>query len=94
MSEKTETSHTEAKHASSEVITIRKDSLWKYTTFILAAILIVGAFVFFIKGNDTSPTARVIDNSGQQLPGAKANVGIDDDAVLGDKKAPVTVIEL
>ncbi|MEK6843868.1 MAG: DsbA family protein [Nanoarchaeota archaeon] len=93
MSEK-EVHNTETKHANSEVITISKNSLWKYSTFLLAAILIVGAFVFFTKGDSNSPTGRVIDNSGQQLPGQKAaSVSIDDDAVLGDKNAPVEIIE-
>lgn len=31
----------------SDTITIKKDDLWKYSTFILAALVIVGAFVMF-----------------------------------------------
>lgn len=96
MSEKEMQHNVEMKQASSEVITIKKDSLWKYSTFILAAILIVGAFVFFIKGDsNTAPTGQVVNNPGQQLPGqnAKANVDADDDAVLGDKNSPVEIIE-
>ena len=41
------------KTASPDVITIRKDSLWKYSTFILVAILIVGAFVLFMEKNNS-----------------------------------------
>ena len=78
-------------------ITIRKDTLWKYSTFILAAILIVGAFVFFMDkdGGNTAPTGNVVNNPGDQLPGQNARVEIDadDDAVLGDKNAPVEIIE-
>lgn len=93
MSEGTISEKTEG---SSDVITIKKDSLWKYSTFVLAAILVVGAFMFFIKGdNNTAPTGQVINNPGQELPGqnARANVDADDDPVLGDKNAPVEIIE-
>ncbi len=80
----------------SDVITIKKDSLWKYSTFILAAILVVGAFMFFIRGdNNTAPTGQVVNNPGDTLPSAngKVEVSEDDDAVLGKKDAPVTIIE-
>ncbi|MDO8508155.1 MAG: DsbA family protein [Nanoarchaeota archaeon] len=78
-----------------DTITIRKDTLWKYSTFILAAILIVGAFVFFMGDDNTSPTGNVVNNPGNPLPGQNARVEIDadDDAVLGDKDAPVEIIE-
>jgi protein-disulfide isomerase len=81
-----------------ETITIKKDSLWKYSTFILGALVIIGAFVVF-SGNNGSPTtgnvANTGDTPGQQLPaqGAKSQISADDDAVLGDKNAPVTIIE-
>lgn len=83
--------------SSSDTITIKKDTLWKYSTFILAAILIVGAFVFFMdKDNgNTAPTGNVVNNPGQQLPeqNARVEVDADDDAVIGDKNAPVEIIE-
>ena len=81
--------------SSSDSITIRKDTLWKYSTFILAAILIVGAFVFFMNKDSTSPTGNVVNNPGEQLPSqnAKVEVSADDDAILGDKKATVEIIE-
>ncbi len=80
---------------SSDSITIRKDTLWKYSTFVLAAVLIVGAFVFFMDDSATAPTGNVVNNPGQQLPGQneKVEVSIDDDAVIGDEDAPVTIIE-
>ncbi len=86
---------TSEKKESSDVITIKKDSLWKYSTFILLAVLIVGAFTFFIKGDNTLPTGNVVNNPGEQLPSAnaRAEVDIDDDAILGEKDAPVTIIE-
>lgn len=82
---------------SGEYITIRKDSLWKYSTFLLAAILIVGAFVFFIGNKDTTaPTARVVDSGGQPTVAgepSRVQADEDDDPVMGDKNAPVTMIE-
>jgi len=57
------------------------DSFWKYSTFILAAFIVVGMFVFL-----TGPsTGNAVRDSGI--------IDIDDDAVLGDKNAPVTIIE-
>ncbi|MBI5804161.1 DsbA family protein [Candidatus Pacearchaeota archaeon] len=75
-------------------ITIKKDSLWKYSTFILGALLIVGAFVFF-SGDRGSPTGNVVNTGTQQLPSqpSRSQISEDDDPVLGDKNAPVTIIE-
>ena len=80
--------------ADNTTITIKKESIWKYSTFILAAILIIGAIVFFNKGQ-LSPTLNVVNNPTQQVPSQQAPVAVsaDDDAVLGDSKAPVTIIE-
>ncbi len=73
------------------VIRIRKDNLWKYSTFILAAALIVTLFYFM--GGDAP--RGVTGNTIQELPGiqAPAEVSEDDDAVLGDKDAGITIIE-
>jgi len=75
-----------------ETITIKKESLWKYSTFILAAALIVGAFVFFAKDTSTGTTGT---QPAPQIPsaGGKVEVSLDDDAVLGDKNAKVTIVE-
>ncbi len=75
-------------------IKIRKDQMWKYSTFILAAVLIVVAFFYFSAGKGT-PTANVVNNPGQQVPTAAAQVtaSADNDAVEGNKNAPVTIIE-
>ena len=79
---------------SEDTITIRKDSLWKYSTFVLAALLIVGAFVFF-SSNKGTVTGNVVANNPSQLPAqpSQVKVSVDDDAVLGSKNAPVTIIE-
>lgn len=77
-----------------ETITIRKESLWKYSTFVLAAILIVGAIVFFTKDGG-SPSGDVVQNPGQQVPGVneRVEVEIGDSPIKGDKNSKVTMVE-
>lgn len=75
----------------SETITIRKDHLWKYSTFALLGILIVGAILFALPNK--SPTGNVIADNGAALPQVKSQVSIDDDAILGDPNAKVTIVE-
>ncbi len=82
----------------SEEITIRlnKDHLWKYSTFVLLVVVIIGAIAFFT--GDSSSRGEVATegtNPSQQVAGAteKVEVDIDDDPVLGKKDAPVTIIE-
>ncbi|MBI3334227.1 DsbA family protein [Candidatus Pacearchaeota archaeon] len=77
---------------SEETITIKKESLWKYTTFVLLALLVVGAIVFFTKGDSTGYAVNTGTNPSPSGVTA-ANVDADDDAVLGDSDAPVTIIE-
>jgi protein-disulfide isomerase len=62
----------ETEKKKSETITIRKDDLWKYTTFALAAIVILG-LVFGFPGNG-STGANVIADSNP--PSADTNNGI------------------
>src|SRR3989338_5169830 len=76
-------------------LTIRKDTLWKYSTFLLLALLIVGGFVF-LGGNNNPTTGNVVANNPQPaLPNQPSQVSAnaDDDPVLGNKNAPVTIIE-
>ena len=75
-------------------IKIKKENIWKYSTFLLAAILVVGAFIFFLKGDSTTG-AVVGNNPAPNVPTEPSQVTVseDDDAVLGDKNAPVTIIE-
>ena len=79
-----------------ETITISKQSLWKYSTFILAALLVVTLFLFVGKDNSVS-NGNVVRNTapdpGLPAPSARAEVSADDDAILGDKNALVTIIE-
>ena len=79
---------------SKENITIKKDTLWRYSTFVLAALLIIGAFAFFSK-NDSGSNAANNQQQPSNLPSqnAKSQVSADNDAFLGDKNAKVTIIE-
>lgn len=90
-------SHKVANEDNREFIRFRKDSIWKYFSFVLLAIVIIGAF-FMFRGNVGSlgniGTENVIANPPQQPGvGGKVLVNVDDDAVLGDKNAPITLIE-
>src|SRR3989338_2500250 len=71
---------------STGTITIKKESLWKYSTFVLVAVLIVGAFVFF-SNSDSTGTGDVVRN------GEKVDIEIGDAPVIGSESAPVTIIE-
>ena len=75
---------------------IKKDTLWKYSTFLLLALLIVGGFVFFF-GEKNNPTiGNVVANNPQPtVPSQPSQVtaSVDDDPILGNKNAPVTIIE-
>ena len=77
-------------------ITVNKQDLWKYSTFLLLVTLVVGAFLYFNK-SDSNPTGNVVQNptQGQQIPsqGEKVTVEIGDSPVLGSKSAKVTIVE-
>lgn len=78
-------------------ITIKKDTLWKYSTFALVGILVLGAIFFVLSSK--SPTGNVVappNSPPSKLPGAEAKVNIeiqDGDYFKGDVDAPVTIFE-
>ncbi len=72
-------------------ITIKKDDLWKYSTFALVAVLIIGSF-FVFTGDSGSINGAVVGNDPNPQPSV-VKASVDDDAILGDKNAPVTIIE-
>ena len=76
-----------------ETITIQKSSLWKYSAFALLGILIIGAF--FVFTGDKSITGNVVNNPNPNPSpaGGKVEVSIDDDPILGNKNAKVTIVE-
>ena len=89
----------ETENSEKSTITISKDSLWKYSTFVLGALVIVMAFLYF-SGNKGAPSGAVV--GGAQAQGAApsragglalVSANEDDDAVLGKDNAPITIIE-
>lgn len=67
-------------------ITIKKSDLWRYSTFVLIAVVLIGGiFVFTGNGN------TIVQQPTQQ-PG-KVSASIDDDPFIGSENAPVTIIE-
>ena len=70
-------------------ITIKKDSLWKYSTFLLLAVIVIGGVLMF-SGN--SSTGNVADTGTDTQPGI-ISASVDDDAILGDPNAEITIIE-
>jgi len=81
----------------SDTITIKKDTLWKYSTLLLATILVVGAFVYFNDKDNPNigVTGQVVNNPGQQLPeqNAPVKVNIEGYPAEGKGNAPVVMVE-
>ncbi len=74
---------------------IKKDNLWKYSTFILLAVVVVGGFFVFREGGGSTTGATA---GAPTVTPPSGQVGIvsaseDDDAIWGDSDAPVTIIE-
>jgi protein-disulfide isomerase len=73
-----------------KTITIKKQDLWKYSTLLLLAVVIIGGF-FVFTGEKSGTTNTVVQQPDTQPSVVKAS--IDDDAVLGDSNAEITIIE-
>ena len=75
-------------------ITIKKSDLWKYSTFVLILVILVGGFFAFRGDSGSGGTAAVTDTgAGNQAPiNAKALIE-SNDPVLGDKSAEISIIE-
>ena len=81
----------ENKSGESGTITIQKDTLWKYSTFVLLAVVIIAGF-FVLKPN--GGTGAVVDTGSDNQGAINAKALIDDnDPILGDPNAPVTILE-
>jgi protein-disulfide isomerase len=75
------------------MIYTKKANVWKYSTFILAAVLIIGAFTYFNATNSSSgsTTGNVVQNLPSQ--NGKVQIPVDDSPFIGDEDAKVTIIE-
>lgn len=91
----------EENNNNSGTITIKKDDLWKYSTFLLAALVIVLA-VFAFSGGDGSTTTNTGtpsqptqgDTAQAALPEDPQMVDIEfDEAMLGEESASVVFVE-
>ncbi len=80
----------------SETITIKKDALWKYSTFALIGLLVL-VVVFFVLPGKSSNGNVVAGNNAPNLPsvgaGEKVDIKSGDAPVLGSKSAAVEIIE-
>ncbi|HKZ33713.1 MAG TPA: DsbA family protein [Candidatus Nanoarchaeia archaeon] len=74
-------------------ITIKKDALWKYSTVVLLAIVIIGGFFLFRGGGSGSGTS-VTDTGSTGQQGVNALSFIEsNDPVLGSADAGISIIE-
>ncbi len=75
-------------------ITIKKDALWKYATFTLIGVVVLMLAFFVLPGRSTTGNVVANNPSPTAAPQPSAvQVSEDDDPILGDKNAPVTIIE-
>ncbi len=73
----------------SDEIKISKKNLWMYSTIVLLAVVIVGGVLMF-SGNPNGGSNGTGDGNTDT---GIVSASVDDDAVLGNKNAPVTIIE-
>jgi protein-disulfide isomerase len=89
-------------HQKNDSITLKKSDLYKYSTFVLGALVIVMAFVAF--GDNGGVTGNVVNTGGNNAPSPTPSAGpppspsqvtasADDDARIGSANAPVEIIE-
>src|SRR3990172_4512978 len=79
--------------AETGTITIKKDSLWKYSTLVLLAVVVIAGF-FMLRGDGGTGTGAVTNTGSNTQQGINARALIEEnDPVLGDPNAPVTILE-
>ena len=77
-----------------ETITLKKTTIWKISAVVLGILFIISIFTGGFGFGDNTPTGgTVLDDTGNNEPTIIAKVSVDDDPVLGNKNAPVTIIE-
>jgi len=80
------------------MITIKKHTLWQVGTFIFAALFVVSLFTGGFSGSNAGVTGAAVGAPTNPTPTpipepSNVQVSVDDDAVLGNKDAKVTIIE-
>lgn len=76
----------------SDTITIKKDALWKYSTFVLAGIVILGAIIMILP-NAPPTTGDVVDQGAEELARVDAKVLESDQFIKGSADSEVIIIE-
>jgi protein-disulfide isomerase len=73
-------------------ISVSKNALWKYSTVVLALVVVIGGFILFTGDNNggTVGTGSAVAPTGNT---GTVTASGDDDAFIGDADAPVTIIE-
>ena len=104
MEEEHDQEHKSKKHQKDETITLSKDTIWKLASGILGILLLVSIFTDGFQLKNNSPQAIIgapAPNEAAAQPAPSApNAKIsdmktlaDDDPFIGDKNAPVTMVE-
>jgi len=75
-----------------ETVTIKKEALWMMGTFLFAVLFVISLLTGGFSGGDNNVAPAPSGNQPTPTPSA-VKVSADDDAVLGDKDAPVEIIE-
>lgn len=79
-----------------DTITIKKDDLWRYSTFALLGVLVLGA-IFFVLPSGQTINGNVVNEGnkpGNTLPPPTANLEIQEgDYVKGNANAEITIFE-
>tara|TARA_Y100000034_G_C6763987_1_gene340479 strand:- start:20 stop:739 length:720 start_codon:yes stop_codon:yes gene_type:complete len=88
----------EEHHHHEDTIKLKKSSIWKITTVVLGLAFII-SLGFNIFGGDGDITGNAVAQPGNNNPtptgvaNVRAEDFIDDDPVLGDENAPLTIVE-
>ena len=83
---------TGAHEGSDDHINIDKDTFWRYVKIIVVIAVLVLGYNYYM---DNKGASDVVNEPAGNVPPevAKVEVSIDDDAIKGDKNAPVTIVE-
>ncbi len=77
-------------------ITIKKKDLWKYSTFVLIAVVVIGGFFIFTRNDSDrlAGTGGTVAPTPQPSATGSVKVQIEDnDPVLGDRDADISIVE-
>jgi len=79
-------------------VTLKKSTLWKISTFVFAGLFIISLFTggFGLSRNGNDITGQVVNQPTAPSGGAAGNIKVTidkEDPVLGDSKAPITIVE-